>query len=330
MRENKLNLGIIIRIFLSLLPILLGMPTIATIFCAYNIAMTFIALGPLATIVSSLSAVAAAMFLAASYGVTGELLGLVIGLQAVLCALGCIVGLFLRKDFYQGLTLATAGILAPQLIYASTTAHSSGVSLADMLVPKSEDLKLMINQAIATFPQEVKEMVALSGETIDALSELIRNFTVMLIPSALIVSTMVLAYIVMWAVAAPLRRMPDHKKIHSFSHIKMPRVCTIIILVLTLVSLYGLAGKNIILSTVVLNMIFILSAIAFFAGIALTDFYLRKAIAIKFLRVIIHIMIAFNFFPIYILAAFVDSFVNFRKLPKESDKKGGGDFETKK
>ncbi len=326
MRENKLNFGLIIRIFMSLLPILFGMPTLATIFCAYNIAMTFIAFGSLPTVVSSLTAVAAAMFLASSYGVEGELSGLVLGIQAVLSATGCIVGLFIRKDFYQGLTLATLGMLAPQLIYAKTTANANGMSLADMLVPPKEEITELLSQFIE-FPQYMQQA---SSFTPEHMAELIRNLTVMIIPSALIISSMVLAYIVMWAVAAPLRRMPNHQKIHSFSHIKLPRICTILTLVLVAVLLYGFGGENIMVSTVVLNMIFILSAMALFAGISLMDFYLRKTISIKFLRFIVHIIIAFNFFPIYILAAFVDSFANFRKLPKDSDKKGGGDYETKK
>jgi len=326
MRENKLNLGLIIRIFVSLLPILFGMPTVATILCAYNIAMTFIAFGPLPTVVSSLSAVAAAMLLASSYGVEGELSGLVLGLQAVLCALGCIVGLFMRKDFYYGLALATSGMLIPQLVYANFTAHVNGMSLADMLVPPKEEITKMISQFIE-FPQYMQEA---SPFTPEHISELIRNTTVMIIPSALIVSSMVLAYIVMWSVAAPLRRMPNHQKIHSFSHIKLPRICTVITLLLIVVLLYGFGGKNAVVSTVALNMLIILSTMALFAGIALADFFLRKAIPIKFLRIIIHIIIAFNFFPIYILAAFVDSFANFRKLPKETDKKGGEDYETKK
>ena len=327
MRENKLNFGIIIRIFLSLLPLLFGMPTLATIFCAYNIAMTFIAFGPLPTVVSSLTAVAAAMFLASSYyGVEGEVSGLVFGLQAVLCATGCIAGLFIRKDFYRGLTLATSGMLAPQLIYARTTAHANGMSLADMLVPSKDEIAEIISPFIE-FPQYMNEASPFAPEHI---AELVREFTVMLIPSALIISSMVLAYIVMWAVAAPLRRMPNHQKIHSFSHIRLPRICTILTLVLVAVLLYGFGGKNIMASTVMLNMIFVFSAMALFAGISLLDFYLRKSISIKFLRVIIHIIIAFNFFPIYILAAFLDSFANFRKLPKESDKKGGGNYETKK
>ena len=169
-------------------------------------------------------------------------------------------------------------------------------------------------------------MMALGGETVDLLSELIRNFTVMIIPSVLIISSMVLAYIVMWAVVAPLRRMPSHQKIHSFSHIKLPRICTVLTLILLALLFYCMGGGNTIVSTVALN----ISAMALFAGISLTDFFLRKAIKIKFVRFIIHIIITFNFFPIYILAAFVDSFANFRKLPKESDKKGGGDYETKK
>ncbi len=328
MREDKLNFGILIRIFVSLLPILFGMPTIATIICAYTIAMTFVTAGTISTIASSLCAIAATMFFS-SFGAGGELYGLTIGIQAVLCAIGCILGLFRKKDFFKGLILATVGILIPQLIYASSTAHADGMSLARMLVPSIEEFKAMVDPTFATLPKDVNEMLTQSGVTVETFSELIRSFTVMIIPSALILSSMVIAYIVMWAVSAPIRKYPN-EKIHSFSKIKLPSACTVLVIILAVALACGVGRGNMIINTVIINMLIIFVSLAFFSGISLVDFYLRKALPFNFLRVIIHMIILMNFFPVYILAAFVDSFANFRKLPKVTDKEGGGGFETKK
>ena len=84
------------------------------------------------------------------------------------------------------------------------------------------------------------------------------------------------------------------------------------------------------LTSVLLNMLIVLIALAFFSGVSFLEFYLRKGIPFRFLRVVIHIIIATNFFPIYPIVAFVDSFANFRKLPKTTEIKGGEGFETKK
>ncbi len=329
MREDKLSFGILIRIFVSLLPILFGMPSVAMIICAYTIAMTFVTIGPMATVVSSLTAVAGAMFLSSSFGAAGELFGLSLGIQAVLCAMGCINGLFKKRDFYKGLTLSTLGILLPQIIYARHTAHADGISLSQMMVPSAEEFKVLMSQTFGTLPQNTNEILAQSGITAESVANVMRDLTIMIIPSVFIISSMIFAYIVMWSVTVPIRKYPN-KRIHSFAKIKLSRICTVLTVVLTAVLVFVASSGNIIVNSVMINMLIVLIALAFFSGISLIEFYLRKSLPFGFLRVIIHIIIATNFFPAYILAAFIDSFANFRKLPKVTDTKGGEAFETKK
>ena len=329
MREDKLSFGILIRVFVSLLPIMIGMPSVAMIICAYTIAMTFIAVGPMATVVSSLTAVAAAMFLSSgSHGELGELFGLSIGLQAVLCAVGCIAGLFKKRDFYKGLALSTLGILLPQLIYAKYTANADGMSLAQMMVPSLEEFKILMSQTFSTLPQNASEILSQSGITVDTVAKLLRDFTVMIIPSAFIISSLVFAYIVMWSVTAPIRKYPN-ERIHSFSKIRFSRICAIMT-VLLIAYLVFAAGKNPIVTSVMINMLIVFITLAFFSGVSFLEFYLRKLLPFKFLSVVIHVIIIANFSPIYILVAFIDSFANFRKLPKTTEIKGGEAFETKK
>ncbi len=329
MREDKLNFGILIRIFVSLLPILFGMPTVAAITCSYTVAMTFLTGGIVSTIACSLTGIAAAMFLSSSsYGEGGTLMGLMIGVQAVLCAGGGIIGLFKKKDFYKALFLATIGVLIPELIYLNSTAHAEGMSLAEMLVPTVAELKEIIGSTFKSMPSDAQNLLLQQGLSVDAVSELVRNFTVMVIPSALILVSMITAYIVMWAVTAHIRKYPN-EKIHSFSKIKLSPICSILAVVFTAALLFGAGQINSIVSVVLVNMLIILIAMAFFSGISLVDFYFRKALPFKIIRIIIHVVTVTNFSLVYILAAFVDSFANFRKLPKQSDIKGGGDFETK-
>lgn len=328
MSKEKLNFGIIIRVFVSLLPILFGMPTLATIFCAYNIAMSFIIFGPLTAFVSSLCSIGISMFLASSYGPAEELSGLVWGIQAILCGAGCIYGIFSIKDFYYGLGVSTLGIVIPQIIYTQHRAHSDGMTVVQMLVPKTENIKLIINDTIGSLQLEEQKALQINDILVDKMAATVENITTMLIPSALIIVAMVIAYVVMWAVSVQLRRLPFGGG-HSFSHIKVTRTCVLIIPILLLLVISGIGISNSLIIMVSLNMIIVLLSMCFFAGISLVDFYIRRFIPFMPVRVILHALVALNAFPVYILAAFADSFANFRKLPVAVNKKGGEAHETK-
>lgn len=328
MRNEKLNFGVIVRVFVSLIPILLGMPTLATIFCAYNIAMSFFILGPVTAIVSALCSIGISMLLATSYGPAGEISGLVWGIQAVLAAAGCLQGL--KKDrFYKGLCFTTLGILAPQMIYTRYIAHGAGMSIAQMLVPNAEDIKLLINENIGRLQLENQQSLQLNNVILEKVAEQVSEITTLLIPSALIIASMVIAYITLWAVVAQMRKLPIGM-IHSFSHIKVPRMCVAIIAVLIVITLTGLAALDTLVGMVALNMLIVLLSMCFFAGISLADFYARRFIPFRLVRVIIHVIISLNAFPLYILAAVIDSFANFRKLPVTLGEKGGEADETEK
>lgn len=328
MRGEKLNLGVIIRVFVSLLPIIFGMPTIATVFCAYNIVMSFIIFGPLTALVSSLCAVGISMFLASSYGSTGELSGLVWGIQALLCSAGCIYGIRNKKDFNCGLGLATLGILIPQLVYTQSRAHNLGMSMAQMLIPKAEDIKLIINDAIGNLKIEEQKALQIDQVMIEKMTDGIEKIITLLIPSAFIIASMVIAYAVMWAVSVQLRRLP-FENAHSFSHIKATRMCVLLIPILFMLAIAGATTSNSLVLMVTVNMMIVLLSISFFAGVSLADFYLRRFIPFMPLRVILHTLISLNAFLVYILAAFIDAFVNFRKLPIIVNTKGGEAHETK-
>ena len=326
MRKERLNFGVVLRTIVSLLPMIFGVPTLAIITCSYNIAMSFMVFGPLTTFATSLCTVCFSMFIGAGVGAGGELTALVIGLQAVLSALGCIYGYLYKKKFSIGMYWTAAGILIPEYLYAQYQASSRGLSVVQAMVPSAEEMKNVVYQALSNLPED--ELGVLAPE-INKVMNLINNFVSMLIPSVFIIISLVLAYVVMWAVSVQLRKLPVGMK-HSFSKIKIPKTMTIVfLLVILILILTGVSEKLAIpasVTAVLLNMMLVLQTLAMFSGISFIDYFLRKIVRFTAFRVIIYVT-AIVAFPIvslaYTIAGCIDSFADFRKLkPAESIEKG--------
>ena len=248
------------------------------------------------------------MFLGGSYGPRAELSGFVWAIQAILCSVGCIYGFVRKRKFNLGLIYATIGMFVPQFIYLQYSAHSQGMTIASALVPSVEDVKLLAGDFISNIKPIVDPSV------VDRIISITRNVSIMLIPATLILSSMVLAYIVLWAVSVQMRRLPIGI-IHSFSHIKVSKLTVLFVVISAAGVALGITMPDTMVLTVSLNMLMVLSAMCFFAGVSLVDFFARRFIPFAFVRVIIHVIISLYAFFIYILIAFVDSFANFRKLP---------------
>ena len=89
MREEKIGFGIFIRVGVSLLPILFGFTLPAMIWCSFHIAMSYIAFGPLTSLVSSLCAICISMFFHGLFGADLQIEGLFMALQSIFCAAAC-------------------------------------------------------------------------------------------------------------------------------------------------------------------------------------------------------------------------------------------------
>ncbi len=323
MRKERLNFGVVLRTILSLLPMIFGVPTLSIITCSYNIAMSFMVLGPLNAVATSLCTVCFSMFIGGGAGAGGELTALVIGLQAVLSALGCIYGYLYKKKFSLGMYCATAGILIPEYFYVQYQASSRGMSVVQAMVPPAEEMKYIVNQTLSNLPEA--ELAVLSTE-INKVISLIHNLVSMLIPSVFIIISVILAYLVMWAVSVQLRKLPIGMN-HSFSKIKISKAMSIVFL--SVVFILMLSGKFVLPETVtavLLNMMIVLQMFAMFAGISFVDYFLRKIVKSTAFRALIYIG-TIVFLPItciaYTIAGCVDSFADFRKLkPAESMEKG--------
>ena len=316
MREEKLKFGIIFRIAISLLPILFGMPAIAMIWCAFNIAMTFVIFGPRNSIVGSIAAIGVSMLFFESFGSGAMIEGLFLGLEIVLCAAGCIYALATRSSFYVGVWLSSAGFLIPSVMSLKTSADHSGVSIAQlitdepMLFLKAQLEALLSQSGISDFSQ------------IDSLISSVREMMMTIVPSVLLISAVVIGYIVMWCVCAQLRRV-SKGNIHSFSEIKIPKTMVIIMLVALGLYLINLPQEA---EFVLLNIVVVFGAFCFFAGISFLDFYLRRIVKNTILRVVVHFIIFmcasaltsispfFNIAIVYAFIAMIDSFVNIRKI----------------
>ena len=309
MRDEKLNFSVILRVVVSLFPLLFGMSLPAMIWCAFNIAMSYIVIGPKTGFVSSLCAICVSMLFCGTFGEWAKLEGLFIAAEAILCALACVYIVLKRKDFYTGLWLASAGYLIPNVISLRNAATEAGMNIAQFLT------KLPLDMVKVQFDS----MNAETGGAVDAaffeqILDTVEKLTVAIIPSILIIVSVGVGYAVVWCVCARLRSLPIRID-HSFSMIKIPRTMSVVMIFSILICLLRLEET---VNFVFLNVFAVLYCLCFFAGISLCDFFMRRFIKNPFMRVIVYggaVVFASAFVtPVLSLLALIDSFVDFRKI----------------
>lgn len=310
MREEKLGFGIILRIGVSLLPLLFGYGLPAVIWCAFNIAMSFIVFGPLTSVVSSMCAVCISMFFCGFFGEGAKLEGLFIGLQAIFCAAACIYAVAGKKKFFHGVWLASIGYLIPSFLSVKNAATASGMSVAQYLtelpfqMTKTEIMAGMSDPALQAYAKET-----------EAVLEIIHTGLMMIVPATLLISSVLVGYVIMWCVSARLRALPISFN-HSFSEIKIPRLMVLFAVISLVISFLNLGE----VSVVALNVFVVLVSFFFFAGISFVEFFMRKKIKSGLIRIIIHIAVFFSLSAIagavYVIIAVIDAFCDFRKIKK--------------
>jgi len=326
MKEERINFGVILRIALSLLPVLFGMTFPSMVLCSYHIVLSFLIFGPTTCVIGSLSTIGLSMMFCGMFGAAGELQGFYLGLQAVLCAAGCIYAIMGKRGFFTGAWLAAAGFLIPSYINMYTMAHSEGKSLAVFLTEIPIEMSKMQFDAMA-------QQTNIDMSVLSALMEKLFEFMTMIIPSILIVTSIAVGYIVMWVVCSSMRRPPfsdsQYAIKHSFGEITVPKtvsILAVITFVLTIVV------KNEAVAYVLANAAVVFGSLCFFGGMSVVDFYMRRIVHSMFLRLTIHFVLymfsAFmagvnpymNIFTIYILIGILASFVNIRaKKAREAE-----------
>ncbi len=309
MKENKLRLSIIFRIGISLIPILFNMPLPAMIWCSFNIAISFIAFGPVTSIVGSLCAICFSMSFFSMYGEGAKLYGLFLSLEAILCAYAAIYTLVRRREFFSGVWLCAAGYLLPSVMSIRAQATKAGATVAQFLT----------GDVIEVFKVQMEEIVknsgiAVDGDLVSKIADTVQRVTMAIVPSVLVIVSVIIGYIVMWCVTARLRMIPGSVR-HSFSEIIIPR--TMILFAIPTLVLY-FVGLGDTVSAVTLNLFIIVMYLCFFSGLSFADFFLRKAIKATPIRVLVYIG-AFMFLSSIIVmvitvVGILDSFFDFRKL----------------
>ncbi len=321
MRTERLDFSIIIRMALSLLPLLFGMPSVAVVLCAYNIAMSFVILGPITSAVSSFAALILSSLFSGFLMKGAEGYGLVLGLEAVLCAAGCIYAISKKTGFYTGVWLSSAGFLIPSFMYTYFDSVKSGKSIAEYLISESTALSA----------ENMKNVLAqnnLSADSVTNVFETINSMSVLIVPSVFIISAIVIGYISMWAVCAGLRKFPVAYNV-SFASLKMPKTSIFVLLLALVMAIFGNTGFE----YVGFNVALVLGAMYFFCGISFIDFYLRRIVKGKVSRIFIQMILFFvslvaglvvpfaNYFTVCLLIAVIDSFFDFRKISADKTKK---------
>ncbi|MGN1098658.1 MAG: DUF2232 domain-containing protein [Clostridia bacterium] len=313
MNENNFNLVIIIRLFVSLLPLLFGFPLLAFCLCAYNCAMVIITMGPIyGCFMELISAVlAVVMCSSAGYGYAyGGFFALEIVLASGLCAF---CGLT-KRPFSVGLLLTSAGYGVGQLLSLKYMADEAGMSIAENAVSQ------FINPMNEAFDTMTVQGGAESAEELNRILELAGSIMKNCVPAFVIIGAIAAGYAVMWQTSKSLRLTPLNNG-HSFAQIRIgiPEVifgAAMLVLLFVPDKRAGVVG---------INGLLVFLFMAFCAGLSLVDFLMRRKIKGTFARTMIHgaifigallvgaVIPFFNIFVIYALAGIVDCFASFRK-----------------
>lgn len=319
MRQERLNFGLFFRIGLSLLPIVFGMPTVAMIMCSYNIAISFLLCGPMTSLVSALFSVCISMFFFGTFGEAAKVQGLFLAIESILCAGACIYSVLKGKNFFLGVWLTSLGFLLPSFMSVKYEATQAGQSVAQYLT--DTPVKLLKEQMQLLFAQNNMD-IDLSA--IEKLMESVQSVIVGIIPTILVLSSVVIGYIVMWVVCLHQRKVAGGVY-SSFSMISAPRSLVAVMVVALMLAFSGISSA---VGYVALNIFLIMLGICYFAGMSVVDYFLRKKIRKSVPRVILHILIIMFFSPVaqaspfinlftaYALLGIIDSFARFRKVER--------------
>ena len=230
-----------------------------------------------------------------------------------------VMGYLMNKEYSPGKVLAGGAVAAliSSLISISLTALISGVGTITQI---SEILKEVTDMQIAIYgrmgmeAQQLEQMKASMANSMQVAS--------MIIPAAIMLSAVFLAYINYMLTVQVLRRIGY--KVEQLSPLRefyLPKsilMGTFIIIGLTMVMRY----VNIIdYTTLVANVFVIFQFIYLIQGLAVVSYFMTAFHMGKALKIILLLFILLNQMGLFMVAmiGFVDVFVNFRKLKNKID-----------
>lgn len=316
MKESNYITFLTIRLFTSLLPLVLGWPLLAFCFCVYNLVMVISTRGGIyGGIVSAAAAFAGALLCYASgYGLS---YGGFFALQIVLASSFCSLMVITRRGFAAGLMAASAGYGIGNVLNLKYLADNAGLSIADYIYSTVESI---VGQSISTAFGENSLADSVPGFDTDNMISFVGNAIKSLIPAAMIIGAIAAGYVAMWMISRSLRGTPLDNR-HSFASIRInPAALCFGVAMLILMFVPG----NMV-NIVGLNGLLVFMFLAFCSGLSLTEFLLRRKIKRFLPRMLTHIAILIGgsvvsaFFPLvniyllYALTGIIDAFVSIRK-----------------
>ncbi len=252
------------------------------------------------------------------------------------CFSGLFIGYALKKrwEFSKTLMFASAAYLLSlliTLIFISSLEGANQIEKLILIFREYLDKSGAIFSDILTkrFPGEnTSELVT------DLQNILQTTYTTLqiLLPSLFILSSAFTAYITLTLSKVVLNRIGyNYKYIPNFNEIKVNKSMTygfIIFLLLVTVSKDGL------IKSIFINIVYILSIILIFYGMAVVDFFMKRKRIHGLLRIVIYlvsfiilsaiggIIPLFNPLSILLIFAFIDSNFNIRKLSDKGERHG--------
>ncbi len=316
MKESQYNFLIALRLMITLLPILLGMPMLAYCFCAYNLCVIVVSRGPVFGLITGLTASGCGALMCAAVGY-GWAYGVFFALQIILTEALVSVTVVARRGFASGLVMASVGYGVGDLLNMKYQASDAGLSIADNMTSSVDEY---VSQTFSLYAQQLEK----SGSTVDfdpeKLSDAVINAVKTCVPAVFVIGCIVAGYVVMWMVTKSLRGTPLANG-HSFAGIRLPAVST----------LFGAAMLGMAFvpqqtaAMIGVNGFIVFIFLEFFGGLSLMEYFLRTKVQSPFVRVVIHvgIFLAFsmisaifplaNIFLLYALVGITDGFVSIRK-----------------
>ena len=317
MKESNYITFLTLRLFMALLPLILGWPLLAFCLCVYNLVMiTSTRGGVYGGIVSAATAFAGAM-LCYVCGL-GMAYGGFFALQIVLASSFCSLTVITRKGFAAGLLAASVGYGLGNVLNLKHLADSAGLSIADYMYSAVEPI---VSQSInSAFGGNTPFPDGIPGFDADNMITLISDAIKSLIPGVIIIGAIIAGYGAMWMISRNLRGTHLDNR-HSFSNIRInpASLCfgaAMLILLFVPGNMVNIVG---------LNGLIVFLFLAFCGGLSLADFLLRQKIERPLPRILIHIAIIIGgsvvsaFFPLvniyllYALMGIIDAFVSIRK-----------------
>jgi len=242
----------------------------------------------------------------------------------IICPASLIAGVYIKKksDFATIYTFSVLAFVLSIMLLMLKISVIDNVNIMDVYIRQPLKLVFNANLALHDLPLPVDKAL-FTPEYIKAIADSIAYS----MPSAIIISAMVIIYIYIYFLKKIIKLINKNEKFENmvcFSHLKIKRTTVLTLFVLYLISLFASGMFGIIAG----NIISILTVMCTACGFSVIDFYFKKSIRSTVLRIIIYISLFMFLSVIFALFTFsspimlisligmIDASRDFRKIDK--------------